>query len=732
MSRARGVALGWFLAALVAWQGCSDDDAASDTRPVRSCTTVLSYEADGPVQSLYVAGDFNRWAEDSDRLTDPDGDGVYTIELSLGPGEYAYKFILNGEWILDPANPYRIWRDGFENSKLVVPDCRVPALQLLSSAGTWDAASGTGLVRVVVQYVDGADRYGPDPESFRLSVNREDRTDTLSFDEETWRIEVSLPVPEQDKYTLVFQASDRAGTRAEDLWVPVWVEEEPFSWEDAVIYFVFTDRFRNGDPTNDAPVPGVDPKANYWGGDFAGVLAALREGYFDDLGVTALWLSPPQENPSTGWPGADGRQYTGYHGYWPSKPRTPQPRFGTLDELRALTAEAHRRGIRVLADAVLNHVHSEHPYYQDHAGDGWFHGDGSCVCGREGCDWETHKIDCWFAEYTPDLNYENPAVVDQMVSDMLWWVREADLDGLRCDAVKHMRHVAVMTLAAKLNEVYDAAGVRFYLVGETFTGEDGRWEIARFLGPNELDGQFDFPLYWAMLDTFARFGRTLADLDRAVRDNEGFYPEGTIMSPFLGNHDVPRLFSHAAGDIADLWGNGSKEQGWSDPPGPADSDEPYRRVMLGFTFLLTMPGAPLIYYGDEIGLPGAGDPDNRRPMRFGDELSPRERMVLAHVQKLGRLRRRLRVLRRGDRRTVYVEDDFYVFARTDPETGQVALVAVNRQDRAWTGSVFLPAELGLADGAVLTDELGGGRVTVSGGAVRLDVPAMEGAVYVSE
>ena len=314
---------------------------------------------------------------------------------------------------------------------------------------------------------------------------------------------------------------------------------------------------------------------------------------------------------------------------------------------------------------------------------------------------------------------------------MLWWAREADLDGYRCDAVKHMRHVAVMTLAGRFSEVYERSGVRYYLVGETFTGEDGRFEIAEFIGPHELDGQFDFPIFWAMLDTFARNGRSMADLDAAVEANENFYIEDTVMSPFLGNHDVPRLFSHAAGDIADLWGNGSKEQGWNNPPGPGATEEPYRRVMLGFTFLLTMTGAPLIYYGDEIGLPGAGDPDNRRPMRFGSALSANEQMVLAHVQQLGQIRRSIRALRRGTRTTLLTENDVYAYVRHDDEEDQAALVVLNRAAAPWSGDVYVSSGVGLAEGTSLSDLLGGPDVTVSGGAVNVQLAAQTGAIYVS-
>src|SRR6185436_1484974 len=101
------------------------------------------------------------------------------------------------------------------------------------------------------------------------------------------------------------------------------------------------------------------------------------------------------------------------------------------------------------------------------------------------------------------------------------------------------------------------------------------------------------------------------------------------------------------------------------PPGPPGSAAPYQKLKLAFTLLLMVPGAPLIYYGDEIGMPGASDPDNRRMMRF-DGLAPNEADVLAHVRKLGGLRKASDILRRGDYKTIWVDDDVLVFTRHLP------------------------------------------------------------------
>jgi hypothetical protein len=139
----------------------------------------------------------------------------------------------------------------------------------------------------------------------------------------------------------------------------------------------------------------------------------------------------------------------------------------------------------------------------------------------------------------------------------------------------------------------------------------------------------------------------LRELDHVLSNTFTFYGPDAIMSPFFGNHDLPRFISTAAGDRTD--------DGWSAPPGPPNSDLPYSKLKLAFTLLFTIPGAPMFYYGDEIGMPGAADPDNRRMMRFTG-LSSREQGVLDHVRKLGPARRGDDALRHGDYMTIWVDD----------------------------------------------------------------------------
>jgi glycosidase len=205
-----------------------------------------------------------------------------------------------------------------------------------------------------------------------------------------------------------------------------------------------------------------------------------------------------------------------------------------------------------------------------------------------------------------------------------------------------------------------------------------------------------------------------------VRGLETCYGSYPVMSTFLGNHDVARFISVANGD-----NTGSP---WSAPPPVPSSAAPYQKLRLAFTFLLTYTGIPLIYYGDEIGMPGATDPDNRRIMKFAG-LTPNEQLVLDRVRAAGTARGGGDALRKGARRTLYVDANFYVYARG---TGSGAvIVALNRNGFEVNSSpIAVPGDLGIADGTTFTNVLGSGSFTVSGGSIVIRVGAKDGAILV--
>jgi glycosidase len=202
-----------------------------------------------------------------------------------------------------------------------------------------------------------------------------------------------------------------------------------------------------------------------------------------------------------------------------------------------------------------------------------------------------------------------------------------------------------------------------------------------------LDGQFDFPLRAQLVRNILRREGNMAELAGFLVDNDRAYHPRAVMGTFIGNHDLPRPI-HIGEDIPQFgeWDSG-KERGWENRPGLPDYDRPFQRLAVVYAFLMTTPGMPLIYYGDEIGMAGGGDPDNRRFMQW-DQLSSHQEWLRGEVQALARLRAQHSAMRRGARSTLHAAGDVYVYRMIDRR--EIIYVALNRGDAERTAD-GLPA-----------------------------------------
>lgn len=698
--------------------GCGsepDDLPVDGGAPTRSCQVEIRTPARDGVQVLQVAGSFSDWQPID---LEPDGGELRARLGQLVPGTYAYKFIADGTYEGDPPVDVRsTWSGGVENRALVVRDCRRPSLRAESVEVQDDRVVGT------FRWRRAADGEPLDPQSLSATAAGAALSADAVQVRADGRVTVTAPAPIDGKYTLRLTAADQAGRAIEEgeVILPVWREAEPFAWGDGVMYFPFLDRFRSGGDSPEPPIAGASPGTNYLGGDLVGLLHALEEGELDALGVRSLWLTPVVDNPDGAWIGSSDNTFTGYHGYWPVAPRTVEGRLGTTDiaaeeALHLVIAEAHERGIRVLFDVVLNHVHQDHPWVTEHPE--WFDLDDPCVCGSPGCDWNTMARTCRFAPYLPDVEYRQQGAVDAMIDELMWWVQTFDVDGFRVDAAKHMDHVILRTLSTTVRERLHVPGApHFYLVGETFTGAGAQDLIADYIGPHELDGQFDFPLYWRIREAVSDAGSFRPLASEVEASDRAYGNQLHFMSTFFGNHDVARLATELAGcsDWDALWG--VCHDHLADGVDDAVDAMLIERLSLAWAFVATQPGPPLLYYGDEVGLAGANDPDNRRMRPWGARTPAQERLY-ATVAELGQLRASTPALQRGDRLQLHVEDQFYAYARHTAD-GQVAVVVLTR-DSGGERSIAIPPEL-LPEGARLARHDGGAASSVSGGRLRVAV-----------
>lgn len=478
-----------------------------------------------------------------------------------------------------------------------------------------------------------------------------------------------------------------------------------FDWRDAVIYSVFVDRFADGDASNNCNVAGVAPLANYAGGDWKGVTAKIRTGYFSDLGVNTLLLTDVVENFDGVGAGNDGRSYSAYHGYWPSDLTKAERCLGTEADLKELVDAAHAAGLKVLLDYAMVHVHLDSEVYRQNPS--WFFplqfNGGECLCNDSGvCPWNSQGHRCWFTRYLPHWDFTNPQARAYSVNNVVDWVKRVGFDGIRADAIKHIDASWLPALRAALEAQVHAGQnprQRFYMVGETYDFGNQAY-LRSFVDPaTKLDGQFDFPLRRVLLQATVRGAEPMSNLKGFMDGNDSFYGANAVMSTWIGNHDLGRIIH--MGERPARWGeydNGAN-CAWSGP-GVVSGRAPYERVAVAFGVLFTSRGAPLVYYGDEVGLPGCGDPDNRRIMPWTG-LSADQQWLRTRLQRLGAVRAAHVALRRGTRSTLSVNDDTWLYSMTGG--GETLYVAVNRGDASATLSA-LPAGAydELLDGASVT------------------------------
>lgn len=372
--------------------------------------------------------------------------------------------------------------------------------------------------------------------------------------------------------------------------------EAGFSPAD-VMYLIMPDRFADGDRSNDPPpeAPGTYDRSKaraYHGGDLAGITQHLD--YLQQLGVTTVWVTPVYDNSAN-------HNGNTYHGYSATDMYAIDPHLGTLDEFKQLADALHARRMKLVLDTVPNHVGPGHPWVADEPTPDWFHGtaahhiaasaDFSPIVDPHGSERDRiPPLQGWFANLLPDMNQENPLVATYLIQNAEWWVESARLDGLRIDTFPYVGRPFWQQFHAQLHALYP----RLTTVGEVFNPDPTI--VSYFAGGEShegidtgLDTPFDFPTYFALRETLIH-GVPMTRLADILRQ-DSLYPHPERLVPFEGNHDTRRFLSEAGSTAADL--------------------------KLAFGLLATLRGMPQIYAGDEIGMEGGDDPDNRRDFPGG-------------------------------------------------------------------------------------------------------------------
>jgi neopullulanase len=493
-----------------------------------------------------------------------------------------------------------------------------------------------------------------------------------------------------------------------------------------VIYLIMPDRFANGDPANDEPpeAPGSldrsKPRA-YHGGDLRGIREHLL--YLKDLGVSALWLTPVLKNGAA----------QDYHGYGAVDLYAIDPHLGSLRDYQELISSAHSLGIKVLFDAVINHTGPNHPWVRNPPLPDWFHGSPAqhtnssspldksfyAAAGRPQPahdPFETlvdphapprlsnNLTGGWFFGVLPDLNTENPLVAQYLLQDSIWWVETSGLDGYRLDTFPYVPRKFWASWHNGLRRIYPNLST----IGEVFHPDP---DVTSFFagGQKRFDGidsgastLFDYPLYFTLRDVLLR-GAPAGKIAGVLR-HDSLYPHPDSLITFFGNHDVARFASE---------------------PGSSPA-----KLELAFALALTLRGIPQFYYGDEIGMTGGADPDNRHDFPGGwpgdskdafvaDERTPEQQALFNHVQALLRVRREHPVLVRGRLWHLASDDSSYIFERDSDE--EKIVVAFNNASAP--REMTIPLQNTPAQGALaLVTLFGEARGKIVDGDLQLTMP----------
>ncbi len=672
---------------------------ADDALPPGTCAAAIwTIPARGGT-TPEVIGEWSAWTDtESMRRFD---DAWWVAELALPPGEYGYLVVEEGEAHLDAHNGLGGWResDEVEVSWLVVDDCEVPRIEVARDER----------LRAVLHPA------GVDVAAIEVEVDGDARPE-LAVANGATEIDLDVSASTRGRHVVELVARDEDGARGPVANAVLWQDPVAATDADAIVYHVMLDRFRGdgGEPLAPPPNPGARA-----GGTLDGVRAELERGTFDAFGVSTLWLSPVYVNPIEARPGRDDDHlYEGYHGYWPVDTRRVDDRLGGDAALDAVVATAHERGIRVVLDLVPNHYDETNPRVPGNGA--WFNvRDPVCVCGAPDCPWSTEIETCWFTPYLPDVRLQHRDALGEAIADALWLHERFGVDGFRVDAVPMMPRAATRRIYHAVRRALAPADETL-LLGEVFTGPgDGGIAALRYhVGPDGLDSVFDFPTMWALRDVLTARAGWDALVAVLEAEDDALDGSGVVLARMLGNHDTTRIASAITGD--------ENRDPWTDPP-PDDVDaDALSRVRLGFAIVMTLPGMPILYYGDELGLAGARDPDSRRVMPDPAATGADALALQSDVARLGTLRRCMPTLRRGAWRSLGATADHVAFVR-ELEGDAPVLVVASTADGATTLTVPAAVPVGW-----YKDAMSDARVQIGASGADIDLPPVGVRVLVPE
>jgi hypothetical protein len=454
-------------------------------------------------------------------------------------------------------------------------------------------------------------------------------------------------------------------------------------------------------PDSDSPLHG------WLGGNAASIERRIQSGYYSNLGITCLVLSPPYRQADGFWSWGDeerGEAFTSsaYRGMWPLAFGEPDARLGTREQWQSATRAAHRQGLSLVFGFAPAFLHAQAPLVREKPE--WFSADAPAA--PEACAGAFDRRE-WQARFLRRACFENDSeAVERLTGFTLWWLRIMNADGFHFLGSDALGPEFWRRCTRRLREeVARPAGRGVFLLGEPL-----RPHVQDCFAPpppGTLDGLLDGALSLSLRRCLLSDTAPLSELAQAALPRGDSLFWSTIPCVVSGTPELPRWASEIASAV-------------SDGHGAVNARE--ARLKTAFAALFTLPAVPMIYAGDEIGLDGAGIPENRAPLPAESLWSAGERDLARHVGDLARLRARHPALQRGSLQTLVATNDVWVFARVVWK--EVLVVALHRGAKEVPLRVVLPANLHGATRLRPVYASGQGGVwTLSGGELELTLPA---------
>ena len=572
------------------------------------------------LDSAAVVGEFNQWSATANPMTDYNHDNVWTAWIDLDPGEYEYKYVVNGQhWMSDPDNPLKAedgW-NGFNSIKRVtlnlaphidVKPSFLPGKLLFDASASY-SKTGKKLYYLWYQDINNPERY------------------TLKGDDK-----LTIPVPSKNGiYYYYLILSDSFGSSSQKTIVLKVknrkVEIKDYSqspdWgRDAIIYEVYVKRFTEE-------------------GDLQGVISRLP--YLKRLGINCIWLMPVFESPTE-------------NGYGPTDFFSIDGQYGSADDLRELIDKSHQAGIRIIMDFIANHSSDQHRYFLSA-----FNNSSSIF--RDWYLWNDDADEDLFYRYQfhndwdrlPNFNYQNPQVRKHIMDAAEFWANFG-IDGYRCDVAWGIPHDFWKLFRRELKMM----NPDFLLLNETLPRSP-------LYHQDEFDMSYDTDFYGNLLDVM-RDRKPVRAIDYGLRKTDLNYPAHALNLRYIENHDMDRFITQFG----------------------------IRETKLAASLLLTIPGTPLIMYGQELGMR-----EKLAPMQWSQEDDP----LYQFYRRLITLRRNYKSLGRGDftKITSNAEDKIYAYLRSDDKSA--FLVVLNFFSEPVECQLLFPEEVRTIQGDIYLEEM---------------------------